>query len=64
MVIVKINVDYQVVAAFLIEGEATENIIAASAMIKRWNPDFNPLYAMVDCTNEEINAQETLYPGK
>lgn len=60
----KINVDYQVVAAFLIEGEATENIIATSAIIKRWNPDFNPLYAMADYITEEINAQETLYAGK
>ena len=62
--VVKTNVDYQVVAAFLIEGETTENVIAALAIIKGWNPDFNPLYAMVDCSTEEINALETLYPGK
>ena len=60
----KTNVDYQVVAAFLIEGETKENVIAALAIIKGWNPDFNPLYAMVDCSTEEINALETLYPGK
>ena len=60
--VVKTNVDYQVVAAFLIEGETTENIIAALVIINGWNPDFNPLYAMVDCSTEEVNALETLYP--
>ena len=62
--VVKTNVDYLVVAAFLIEGETRENITAALTKIKEWNPDFNPLYAMVDCCAEEINAPETLYPGK
>ena len=60
----KTIVDYQIVAAFLIKGEITENIIAALAIIKEWNPGFNPLYAMVDCSTEEINALEALYPGK
>ena len=60
----KTNVDYQAVAAFLIKGEARENITASLTKIKEWNPDFNPLYATVDCCSEEINALETLYPGK
>ena len=47
--VVKTNVDYQVVAALLIEGETRENITAALTKIKEWNPDFNSLYAMVDC---------------
>ena len=62
--VVKTNVDYQVVAAFLIEGETRENITAALTKIKKWNPVFNPLYTIVDCCTEEINALETLYPGK
>ena len=41
-----------------------ENITAALTKIKEWNPDFDPLCAMVDCCAEEINALETLYPGK
>ena len=32
--VVKTNMDYQVVAAFLIEGEIKENVIAALAIIK------------------------------
>ena len=62
--VVKTNIDYQVVVAFLIEGETTANAIAALAIIEGWNPDFNPLYAMVDSSTEEINALETPYPGK
>ena len=62
--VVKTNVDYQVLAAFLIEGETKKNITAALTKIKEWNPDFNPLYAMVECCAEEVNALETLYPGK
>ena len=54
-VAVKTNVDYQVVAAFLIKGETRENITAALIKIKEWNPDFYPLYAMADCCTEEIN---------
>ena len=61
---VKTNVDYQVVPAFLIEGETTENITAVLIKIKEWNPGFNLLYAMVNCCSEEINALETLHPGK
>ena len=64
LLVVKTNMDYQVVAAFLIEGETKENVIAALAIIKERNPDFNLLYAMVDCSTGENNALETLYPGK
>ena len=39
----KTNVDYQVEAAFLIEGETTENTTAALAIIKGCIPDFNSL---------------------
>lgn len=64
LLVVKTNMDYQVVAAFSIEGETKENVIAALAIIKERNPDFNLLYAMVDCSTGENNALETLYPGK
>ena len=62
--VVKTNVDYQVVAAFLTEGETTENITAVLTKIKEWNPGFNPPYALVNCCSEEINALDTLHPGK
>ena len=60
---VKTNVDYQVVGAFVCEGESTENILAALRILKSWNPDWNPLYNMVDYFSEEINALEELFLG-
>ena len=60
---VKTNVDYQVVRAFVCEGESTENILAALGILKCWNPDWTPLYSMVDCCSEEMNNVEELFPG-
>ena len=59
----KTNVDCQVVGAFVCEGESTENILTALRILKCWNPDWNPLYSMVDCCSQEINAAEELFPG-
>ena len=59
---VKTNVDYQVGGAFVCEGESNENVLAALRILKCWNPDWNPLYSMVDYYSEEINAVEEL-PG-
>ena len=61
--VVKTNVDYEVVGAFVCEGEGTENIMSALKKLKSWNPDWSPLYSMVDCCSEEINAIEALFPG-
>ena len=62
-VVVKTNVDYQVVATFVCEGESKQNILSALQIIKDWNPGWAPLHAMVDCCAEEINALESLFPG-
>ena len=62
-VVVKTNVDYQVVAIFVCEGESTQNILSALQIIKDWNSGWAPLYAMVDCCAEEINALESLFAG-
>ena len=37
--VVKTNVDYEVVGAFVCEGEGTENIMSALKILKSWNPD-------------------------
>ncbi len=42
--VVKTNVDYQVVAAFVTENEDTESIDEALRIIKTWNPGFKPKY--------------------
>lgn len=63
-VVVKTNIGYQVVAAFVIEGESTAMITSALEIIKKWNPDLNPTHVMLDCCKEEFNAVEAVFPGK
>ena len=56
--VVKTNVDYQIVASFVIENETYEAIWEAVAVIKSWNPEFDPKYDMTDYCHEEIRALE------
>ena len=37
--VVKTNVDYEVVGSFVCEVERTENIMSALKILKSWNPD-------------------------
>ena len=37
--VVKTNVDYEVVGALVCEGELAENIMSALKILKSWNPD-------------------------
>ena len=61
--VVKTNVDYEVVGAFVCDGKGTETIMSALKILKSCNPDWSPLYSMVDCCSEEINVIEALFPG-
>ena len=63
-IVVKTNVDYQVVGTFVLEGESTANIRFALDIFKKWNPTFDPKNAMVDCSKQEFDAIESLFPGK
>ena len=63
-VAVKTNVNYQVVASFVIQDESTDSITEALSMIQAWNPEVNPKAFMVDYCAEEIEAIERVYPGK
>ena len=40
--VVKTNVDYQIVASFVIENETHEAISEVVAVIKSWNQEFDP----------------------
>ncbi|XP_065641332.1 calcium-responsive transcription factor [Hydra vulgaris] len=62
--VVKTNVDYQIVAIFVCKNETTEAIKEALIFIKKWNPSFQPKYFMTDYSNEEINSLESVFPGK
>lgn len=61
---VKTNVDYQIVASFVIQDETTDSIKEAIEKIKAWNPGWNPKYFMTDFCEEEISATEETFPGK
>ena len=61
--VVKTNVDYQVVGTFVCEGESTDTITEALNVLKKWNPDLSPTFFMTDYSNEEINAIESLFKG-
>ncbi|XP_065680304.1 uncharacterized protein LOC124806293 [Hydra vulgaris] len=61
--VVKTNVDFQIVATFVSENETFESIKKALNVIKYWNIDLKPLYCMTDYCNEEIRAVETVFIG-
>ena len=58
--VVKNNVDYEVVGAFVCEGGETENIMSVLKILKSWTPNWSTLYNKVDCCSKEINATEFL----
>ncbi|XP_065657884.1 uncharacterized protein LOC136082459 isoform X2 [Hydra vulgaris] len=61
--VVKTNVDFQIVATFVSESETFDTIKKALNVIKSWNLDFQPLYCMTDYCNEEIRALESVFFG-
>lgn len=63
-IVVKTNVDHQVVAAFIPEDESTDSIKEAIKILKENNTDWAPKYFMTDMDEKEIGAMEDLFPGK
>ena len=62
-IVVKANVDYEIVASFVIKSETTDAVREALQVVKEWTPDWSPKFFMVDNTDQEINAIEDLFPG-
>ena len=62
--VVKTNVDYQIVATFVTANETKESIKEALEILKSWNPEFKPVFFMTDCCYEEILALEEVFPGE
>ena len=61
--VVKTNVDYQVVGSFVLQSEAsTNNIEKALKVISDWNPDWSPKSFLVDYSESEISEVEHLFP--
>ena len=61
-VCVHTNVGYKVVAKFMCQSEDQASISEALAIIKGWDPVWNPTYFMVDYSNAEIAALEEQFP--
>jgi len=61
--LVRTNVNYQVVAVFVVQQETRQSLINALQVIRGWNSDVNPRYALVDFSEEEVAALEQTFPG-
>ena len=62
-VVVKTNVNYQVVATFIVEHETSNSIKEALHELKVQNPDWKPSYFLTDFDESEINALESEFSG-
>ena len=56
------NVGYTVVAEFMCQTEDETSISEALAILRKWNPAWNPDYFMVDYSSAEISAIEKRFP--
>ena len=62
-VVVKTNIDYQIVGSFVVQSETTDAIFEALSVLKSWNQKWNPSCFMVDYSEEEMSAIGNLFPG-
>ena len=58
----KTNVDYTVVAEFVIESENTDQIFETLSVIKLWKPSWYPKYFISDYSKAEMRAINMLFP--
>ena len=61
--VVKTNVDYQVVGSFVTQSERMDAIKEAIGILKEWSPNWKPKFFMTDFSEEEIQAIEETYPS-
>ena len=59
---VKTNVNYVVVAEFIIQSETATEIGEALSKIKEWNPTWDPAFFMSDYSEAESLAIENVFP--
>ena len=57
------NVDYIVVASFVLQYEDANSIAEALRIIQSWNVDWLPCSFMVDFSEAEINSLENVFPS-
>ena len=61
--VVKTNVDYQVVGSFVTQGESKDCVMEGLKVLSNWNPNWKPACFMTDFSEAEINAIEEIFPG-
>ena len=61
--VVQTNVNFQIAAIIVLEDETGKLLTKALQIIKEWNPDVTPKYAMVDFDSGEILSLETIFPS-
>ena len=62
-VVVKSNVDYQVVGSFIIEEENSQSMTKAINILREWNPNWSPESLMMDNCAAELKAVKSCFPG-
>ena len=61
---VQTNVDYQLVALFILYSNHRDSIIEGLSTVKEWNPGWNPKFVICDFNDEQILAVDSVFPGK
>jgi len=61
--LVRTNVNYQVAAVLVVQQETRSSLSNALHIIRGWNSDVNPRFALVDFSQEEVAALEDTFPG-
>jgi len=61
---VQTNVDFQLVASFIVEVRNQESILQGLNAIKDWNPGWIPKYVVVDCSDDQSDAVKVVFPSK
>ena len=60
--VVRTNTTYIPVMEFICENEITECVTQALQVLKSWNQQWNPDYFMLDYSDVEHQALETVFP--
>lgn len=63
LLVVQTNVNFQVVAIIIVEDESSELLTQALDIVKGWNPEICPKYAMIDFDTGEIISLTSLFDG-
>ena len=61
-IVAKTNVNYQIVASFVLQDETIFAITEAFSVIKTWNPTWEPKCFMADNFDEEIKSIVNIFP--